>query len=1041
MGEESGSCANPSSLSKEEILQHFKVNDREGLTAAEVSRRLRIYGKNRLPEEPKTPFWQLVLDQFDDMMVRMLLMAAMVSYGISVMEGDYWDVIEPSIILCILVLNAIVGVFQENRAEEAIDALKQYIATTAVVLRGGHRVTIDAEDVVPGDIVEMTVGNRIPADVRLLELHSTTFRTDQSILSGESEEVMKISDPICMDTDQRFPINMVYSGTSVVYGRARGVVVHTGSSTEIGSIQRDVQEQEDVKTPLQLKLDEFGVLLSKVIGYICIAVFLVNMFHWYRHFDRKADMPVFQKYGQPIVHSLKVAVALAVAAIPEGLPAVVTTCLALGTRRLSRQNALVRDLGSVETLGRCTVICSDKTGTLTTNMMSVMEVCTAAGPAAAPQALHYYHLQDTQFNVKAGTVSASTTTDANATLLEQDKALNQLAEIAVMCNEASLQYNSESGSTEKVGEATEAALLVMSEKLALVQSSVTASSSDAREPSSPSVLPCIKEVSAFQQRTRAQWSVDATLEFTRCRKSMSVLCSSTRDATQHMLFVKGAPEELLQRSTKVMLANGVVAPLDKAIRSQFESRINDVSGQMALRCLSFAYKNIPDLTALDLTNPATFVAVESDLVFVGACGMQDPPREEILDAMQKCHTAGIRVVMITGDKQETAVAVAQKIGLLGATVPDSAVFTGSEFDRMGLEEKKMAVLSAAVFCRTDPSHKMKLVQLLQDQRLICAMTGDGVNDSPALKKADIGVAMGSGTEVAKSASNMILADDNFATVVNAVREGRCIFNNTKQFIRYLISSNIGEVACVLATGLFGLPEALTPIQLLWVNLVTDGLPATALSFNPPDADIMEQAPRSVDEPIVNSWLFIRYMIIGTYVGLSTVFSFVWWFFAQGYTWHDLTANAATCMNAAGGEGSELCTVLLNPKTARAIALSNLVIVEMFNALNALSENSSIFVTRPSTNKWLIFTILSSIFLHLVIMYVPFFADLFSITPLGVPPDVLASAPAWSIVVPTSFSEWGVILLCSSPVILIDEVLKAITRGSIEKEHRSRKKSQ
>lgn len=348
--------------------------------------------------------------------------------------------------------------------------------------------------------------------------------------------------------------------------------------------------------------------------------------------------------------------------------------------------------------------------------------------------------------------------------------------------------------------------------------------------------------------------------------------------------------------------------------------------------------------------------------------------------------------------------------------------TGDEFEMMSLSEKRQAAMRAVVFSRTDASHKLQLVKILQEQRLIVAMTGDGVNDSPALKRADIGLAMGSGTEVAKNASKMILADDNVSTIVSAVREGRCIFNNTKQFIRYLISSNIGEVACVLVTGLFGLPEALTPIQLLWVNLVTDGLPATALGFNAADPNIMNEPPRRVDEPIVNGWLFIRYLIVGVYIGLATVSGFLWWFLTHGFTWADLT-SFTTCSDMHDAK----CATLSNPREARSIALSILVMVEMCNALNALSENQSIVTVRPLSNIWLIFAIGSSVLLHLIIMYVPFFSHMFGLVPLGVDHRITTSPSSWSVVLPSNFEDWNVVMAFSVPVIFIDEFLKFISR--------------
>ncbi|KAG8344975.1 putative Cation transporter ATPase N terminus [Trypanosoma vivax] len=991
----------PAAMSPGSVTAALEVDANVGLSSEEVLARRQAFGSNELPTEPPTPFWKLVLAQFEDTLVRILLLAAMVSFVMALIENNASDFVEPFIILLILVLNATVGVWQENRAEGAIEALKSFVPKTAVVLREGKTQTVNAEDLVPGDLVEVAVGNRVPADMRVLKLHSTTLRADQSILNGESLEAMKQAEAVKGRQD-RFPASMVYSGTAIVYGKALCVVVRTGVSTEIGAIERGVREQEDEKTPLQVKLDEFGVLLSKVIGYICIAVFAVNMVRWYATHTPSAGETWFARYVQPSVHCLKVAVALAVAAIPEGLPAVVTTCLALGTRRMARHNALVRDLPSVETLGRCTVICSDKTGTLTTNMMSVLDVFTLRSDGE----VHEYLLKDSKFNVVAGAVTSGGVPVATA--LETDAALSMLSNIAVLCNDASLHLNAPSGQVEKIGEATEAALLVMAEKLA-----------DPKD---------VSAVSAFRTQAEQRWKKNATLEFTRQRKSMSVHVTAaspnTAKSGTHSLFVKGAPEEILRRSTHVMQDGGVVVRLTAELRARVVRQLDRMSGgEHALRCIGFAFKPAPPLQQLQLSDPSTFEEIESDLTFVGACGMLDPPREEVRDAISKCRTAGIRVVVITGDRKETAEAICFKLGLLSSTANTTGLsYTGAEFDAMTVAAKREAIGRAVLFSRTDPSHKMQLVQLFKDEKLICAMTGDGVNDAPALKKADIGIAMGSGTEVAKSASKMVLADDNFATVVKAVREGRAIFNNTKQFIRYLISSNIGEVVCILVTGLFGLPEALSPVQLLWVNLVTDGLPATALGFNAPDADIMEQRPRRMDEPIVNGWLFMRYMVIGVYVGLATVGGFLWWFLGHGFTLHDLTTYT-TCKDMT----KPTCTALADPETARAIALSILVVVEMLNALNALSENASLITMRPHTNVWLLLAIVSSLTLHLLIMYVPFLAALFNIAPLGVDPQVVKQAHPWSILVPTNFDDWKAVMVFSVPVIFLDELLKLVTR--------------
>ncbi|PWV02167.1 Calcium ATPase SERCA-like [Trypanosoma cruzi] len=988
--------ATPSTMDASAVTKSLRVDAKRGLSADEVEERIRQFGSNELPTKPSTPFWKLVLAQFEDTLVRILLFAAMTSFVMALFEKNAGDFVEPFIILLILVLNATVGVWQENRAESAIEALKSFVPKTAVVLREGKLVTVGAEDLVPGDIVEVSVGNRVPADMRVLELHSTTLRADQAILNGESVEAIKEADA-AIGQQERFPSSMVYSGTSIVYGKAQCVVVRTGAFTEIGSIERDVREQEEVKTPLQIKLDEFGMLLSKVIGYICLAVFVINMVRWYSVHTPTPDEPWYERFIAPAIHCLKVAIALAVAAIPEGLPAVVTTCLALGTRRMARHNALVRDLPSVETLGRCTVICSDKTGTLTTNMMSVMEIFTL-GVDGNPRE---YELKDSRFNVMPNVVTCGGKPVTSA--LETDGALSMLTNIAVLCNDASLHYNTKNGQVEKIGEATEAALLVMSEKLA-----------HATDPAA---------VCAFRKLAEQKWKKNTTLEFTRQRKSMSVHATSTAGAKLNSLFVKGAPEEVLRRSTHVMQVDGVVIPLNDALRSRIIAKIDAMSGsEHALRCIGFAFKSTQPVRELKLSDPSTFEQIESDLTFVGACGMLDPPRAEVREAIDNCRTAGIRVVVITGDRKETAEAICRKLGLLLKTETSGLSYTGAEFDAMNPAEKRKAVMSAVLFSRTDPSHKMQLVKLLQEQKLICAMTGDGVNDAPALKKADIGIAMGSGTQVAKAASKMVLADDNFATVVKAVGEGRAIFNNTKQFIRYLISSNIGEVACILLTGLCGLPEALSPVQLLWVNLVTDGLPATALGFNAPDEDIMQQPPRHVDEPIVNGWMFLRYMVIGVYVGLATIGGFLWWFLSHGFNWKDLTTYAA-CTDMQDAK----CAILADPETARAIALSILVLVEMLNALNALSENASLITARPSSNIWLLLAIFSSLALHLMIMYVPFLAALFNIAPLGVDPLIVKEAQPFSVLVPSNFDDWKAVVVFSVPVIFIDELLKYITR--------------
>ena len=977
------------SLSVDETLKALKTSVSKGLNDAEVEGRLQEYGRNELPEIPPTPMWKLILAQFEDGLVRILLCAAAVSFVMALTEEGYGGFVEPVVILLILIANATVGVVQEARASEAIDALKSFVPKIAHGLRNGKMTSVPAESLVPGDIIEVSVGDRVPADCRICEVISTTLRADQAILNGESVEAIKHADSLSAKETQSetFSSNCIFSGTAIVYGKARCVVVKTGSETEIGNIERGVREQEETKTPLQIKLDDFGDQLSKWIGYICLAVLLIHITRWYFS-ERDPNGTFWENYGHPWVECMKIAVALAVAAIPEGLPAVVTTCLALGTRRMAKHNALVRELPSVETLGRCTVICSDKTGTLTTNTMSVKRVFTLGG-STSHDAIIRYDFKETQYAPDLGCVSRRGGQALAPGVCDENEALKTLAIAATLCNEAFL--TKKGNIVEKQGESTEAALKTMSEKL------LSTDASDIRN---------------AHDKVVSQWTRKATLEFTRQRKSMGVYVVPTKDKGTGRLFVKGAPEAVLGRCKTYMKTNGTSVPLTAEMRKIIMEEVSAMAGnvQSALRCLAVAYKEVTLSGLKGIDDPGNFEQVESDLILTGIVGMLDPPRLEVADAIADCNTAGIRVVVITGDNKDTAEAISRHVGVIPADATPEEVatmsFTGQDLDKMTQKQKIQMIHTARLFSRTNPTHKLQLVDLLQKQGLICAMTGDGVNDAPALKKADIGIAMGTGTEVAKAASKMVLADDDFASVVHAVKEGRAIYNNTKQFIRYLISSNIGEVFCVLTTGILGIPEALIPVQLLWVNLVTDGLPATALGFNPADPDIMQQPPRALDEPIVNGWLFFRYVVIGAYVGLATVGGFVWSFLMQGITVSQLMQPNVECLSHA--DPGFCKATIASPLTGRAIALSILVVIEMFNAVNSLSENQSILATRPTQNPWLLLAIASSMLLHFLIMYVPFFCNIFSIVPLG-------------------WEEWKVVLVFSFPVILVDEVLKYIAR--------------
>eukprot|EP00759_Apiculatamorpha_spiralis_P006249 PhF_6_TR13659/c0_g1_i1/m.21915/K05853/ATP2A; Ca2+ transporting ATPase, sarcoplasmic/endoplasmic reticulum len=565
-------------------------------------------------------------------------------------------------------------------------------------------------------------------------------------------------------------------------------------------------------------------------------------------------------------------------------------------------------------------------------------------------------------------------------------------------------------SVQRVGEATEAALLVLSEKLGSYSGPI------------PSSISAEERTHYCTNEWKKLFHKNATLEFTRERKSMSVHVSAK--GGKNYLFVKGAPEAILERSTRVILPSGEDVPLTPKIRANLAETLKHMTtGATTLRCLATAFRVVGDVSSLNVSDPSKFVVLENDLTLCGIVGMLDPPRAEVPNALQQCATAGIRVIVITGDNKDTAESICRRIGLFGDHEDlHGKSFTGAEFDGLSSDKQLAAIRTARLFSRTDPSLKGKLVSLLQSQKYVCAMTGDGVNDAPALKKADIGVAMGTGTEVAKAASKMVLADDNFQTIVLAIAEGRAIYNNTKQFIRYLISSNIGEVVCIFTTGLFGLPDALEPVQLLWVNLVTDGLPATALGFNPPDPDIMNQPPRKANEPIVNGWLFTRYLVIGVYVGLATIGGFVWWFLQHGYTFSELM-DASSCTGDAAR-----CEILNDPREARAVALSVLVLVEMFNALNAISENESVLTFPPIRNVYLILAVISSLILHYAMLYIPAMCYMFNVAPLGVQginPRTLQ--PSATVLVPTDFTDWKAIFVLSFPVMFVDELLKAGTR--------------
>ncbi|CAL8471661.1 g11203 [Coccomyxa elongata] len=964
-----------------EVLSFFSVDASLGLSSTQVLQARTIYGRNELAPDEGTPFWKLVLKQFDDLLVKILIVAAVVDFIIALASGESGlsAFIEPLVIVAILVANATVGVVTETNAEKAIEELKAYEADVATALRDGRLTVIPAVDLVPGDVVEIAVGAKVPADLRLIQRFSSTFRVDQSILTGESGSVEKYLEPV-RDRKAVYQdkTNLLFSGTVVTAGRARAVVVGSGQDTAIGKIRDAMAEAVDEMTPLKKKLDEFGSFLSKVIAVICVLVWVINI-------PRFGD-PVHGNVVEGAIYYFKIAVALAVAAIPEGLPAVVTTCLALGTRKMAKRNAIVRSLPSVETLGCTTVICSDKTGTLTTNQMSVARL--AVVQSASGDLL--------EFRVTGGTYAPEgSVLDAQGAPVPKPAdhtSVLQTAACCALCNDSALSYDPDSGAYQRVGEATEVALRVLAEKVGLA--------GYANMPGALAHLSRRERTTFCNDYWQHEYHRITALEFSRSRKMMSVRC---RRAGKDTLFVKGAPEAIFARCTHVLLDDGSgTAPMTSALRQALTERVNTYGSHHTLRCLALAFRSISH------SNEQLTEADEAGLTLVGVVGMHDPPRPEAAAAVATCRKAGIRVIVVTGDNKATAEAVCRHVTAMdddSAGISGYLSLTGTEFSNMSPADQADAVARLNVFSRVEPSHKSLLVDRLREQGHVVAMTGDGVNDAPALKRADIGIAMGSGTAVAKHAADMVLADDNFATIVVAVSEGRAIYANTKQFIRYMVSSNIGEVVAIFSAALIGLPEVLNPVQLLWVNLVTDGLPATALGFNAPDKDIMTSRPRRTEDGIVNRWLFVRYLVIGLYVGAVTCGGFAWWYtLAPGgprLTWAEVTGSRKC--------DSEAACAVFKDRHPSTVAMTVLVVVEMFNALNALSENNSLLQLPPWSNLWLLGAIALSMALHCFILYVPPAALMFSVTPL-------------------SAAEWGAVVWLSFPVILVDEFLKYLTRN-------------
>ncbi|MEM3641352.1 MAG: cation-translocating P-type ATPase [Candidatus Bathyarchaeia archaeon] len=769
----------------EEVLGELKVG-REGLSGQEASKRLRKYGYNELVEKKRVTPLQIFLNQFKDIFVIMLLIAVALSVAIgwyksvSAPKGIALDEYVDAITIgAIVALNAIVGFVQEYRSEKAIEAMKRLAAPRARVLRDGKETVIPAKEVVPGEIIILEAGDRIPADARIIE--AIELKTEEAALTGESTPVNKSVEVVDEKTSVSDRVNMVFMGTHVTYGRGKAVVVATGMNTEFGKIAEMVQTVEEEETPLQQKLGRFAKKLGIIIVAACAIIFILEVIREGYHLENIVDV-------------FMTAVALAVSAVPEGLPAVVTVCLALGARELAKRNAILRRLASAETLGAVTVICSDKTGTLTKGEMTVRQIYTGDKKidvtGVGYEARGDFLLDGKLIDVKAG------------------DNLRLLLEASTLCTNA--KYDG----VNIVGDTTEGALIVAAAKAGIKKEELE------------KTFPRIHEV-----------------PFTSERKRMTTVHKLPDGKV--FAYVKGAPEVILERCTHIIV-NGEIMKLSERKRKEI-LKVNEKMAGEALRVLGVAFKEIPSSATQNFDEET----LETGLVFVGLVGMIDPPREEAKIAVKKCEEAGIKTVMITGDHKLTAVAIAKELGIVKSDEA-SVTLTGAELDALSDEEIEKIVEKVAVYSRVSPEHKLRIVKFLKKKDHIVAMTGDGVNDAPALKQSDIGVAMGiTGTDVTREAADIVLADDNFATIVNAVEGGRTIYDNIRKFSFFLMRCNFDELALIGTFALLGLELPLTAPMILWLNLVTDGGPALALTTDPPEIDVMKRPPRNPKEGILH----------------------------------------------------------------------------------------------------------------------------------------------------------------------------------------------
>ncbi|MGA2466319.1 MAG: cation-translocating P-type ATPase [Thermodesulfobacteriota bacterium] len=890
-----------------DMENQFATHLEKGLTPAEAEERLKKYGPNELIEKPRPGFFQLLLSQFNNFLVIILIVAAIVSLLLG-------EIVDAMAIMTIVVLNAVVGVIQESKAEAALAALKKLAAPNAQVIRGGHQMAIPSRELVPGDLVLIDAGNYVPADMRLIE--SVNLKVEEASLTGESVPVNKNANVVL---DKDIPLgdrkNSAFMSTLVSYGRGRGLVTATGMHTQVGEIAEMIQSFEEEETPLQQKLDQLAKTLGITCLTICGIIFIYGLIRDTHFGTILSDglMTYLRTEEKDIVELFMTAVSLAIAAIPEGLPAVVTICLALGMKSMIRRHALIRKLQAVETLGCATVICSDKTGTLTQNEMTVVQAWTGGkrfkitGEGYNPTG---------QFSINGQ--SFDPMKDPNASFLLY---------AGLLCNDAKLEESGEGQGAKSyriIGDPTEGAMVVTAAKAGIWRDGVE------------KVLCRVQEIPFDSERKR----------MTTIHQMQTAGGDFCFDCPSTVAFVKGAPDIVLDLCNQVLIDGNAIQMTEEKKKEVLG--INQDMARQALRVLGVAYRTMDGVP-----QECTSETIENKLTFIGLMGMIDPARPEVKEAVKVAQGAGLKSIMVTGDYKDTAEAIAREIGIM---TPGGKVLTGAELDKISNEELAKVVDKVDVYCRVSPAHKTKIVDAFKARGHVVAMTGDGVNDAPALKRANIGVAMGiTGTDVSKETADMVLTDDNYASIVSAIEEGRIIYSNIRKFVYYLISCNIGEILIIFIAMLVGMPMPLKPVQLLMLNLVTDGAPALALGMEEGDPDIMKRPPRPTKEPVIN-WE----MQIGTLVQAVVMTSAV----LLVYYW-------------------ALQTYPQQVEHAQTIAFVSLCMSELFRAFTARSEHFGIFSIGVFTNPWMIWAFSGSAALVFISVYIPFLQPFFSTTPLSV----------------------------------------------------------